>query len=503
GARSGLMQSRQRNQSKVSTFAVKGGVARSQLGDLARKNKNLPPGLRGWPVLGCLPLLGSMPHVNLTNMSKKYGPIVYLKLGTSEMVVANTPTAAKSFLKTMDINFSNRPRNAGATHLTYNMQDMVWAPYGKRWTMLRKLCNQHMLGGMALDEWQHVRLAEIGHMLRSILTHSQKSQTVNLPELLNICAANIFGQIILSKRVFESEGVEANQFKDMVVQLMTTAGYFTMGDFIPSIAWMDLQGIERGMKKLAKQFDDMLNSMIAEHQVMAKKRMAPDILDIIMSQRDNYEGQGEKLSDDNIKSLLLDLFTAGTDTSSSVIEWSLTKLILNPKLMKCAQVEMENVISVERRLKESDIPNLPYLSAICKEGFRKHPSTPLILPRISTQACEVGGYYIPKGICLTTNIWGIGTNPEIWENPLDFNPDRFLGSKIDSHGNEFNLILFGAGRRICVGVRMGIIMVEYSLGSLIQAFDWELPSGMKTMNMEEDFGLALQKKEPLVATTTQ
>ncbi|KAH9291073.1 hypothetical protein KI387_044644, partial [Taxus chinensis] len=351
-------------------------------------NKKLPPGPRGWPVLGCLPLLGSIPHVNLTNLSKKYGPIVYLKLVTSEMVVANTPAAAKAFLKTMDINFSNMPRIAGATHLAYNMQDMVWAPYGKCWTMLRKLCNQHMLGGKALDEWQHVRVAEMGHMLRSILTHSQKSQTVNLPELLNICAANIFGQIILSKRVFESEGVEANQFKDMVVQLMTTAGYFNMGDFIPSIAWMDLQGIERGMKKLAKQFDDMLNSMIEEHQAVAKKRMVPNLLDIIMSQRDNYDGQGERLSDNNIKSLLLDLFTAGVDTSSSVIERSLAELILNPNLLKYAQVEMDNVIGIERRPKESNIPNLPYLVAICKEGFRKHPSTPLSLPRISTQACE-------------------------------------------------------------------------------------------------------------------
>nr|ATG29931.1 CYP75A77 [Taxus chinensis] len=466
------------------------------------KSKKLPPGPSGWPVLGCLPLLGSMPHVALTNLSKKYGPILYLKLGTSNMVVANTPAAAKAFLKTLDINFSNRPGNAGATYLAYNSQDMVWAPYGGRWKMLRKVCNLHMLGGKALDDWQPAREAEMGHMLRSILARSRSGQTVNIPELLNLLAANVFGQIILSKRVFESEGEDANEFKEMVVELMTTAGYFNIGDHIPSIAWMDLQGIQRGMKKLHKRFDEMLTRMIAEHQAAAKKRAAPDFLDIVMSQRDNCDGQGGRLSDVHIKSLLLNLFTAGTDTSSSVIEWTLAELIQNPKLLKQAHLEMDKVVGRDRRLKESDIPKLPYLIAICKEGFRKHPSTPLSLPRVSSEPCQVGGYYVPKGTRLMVNIWGIGRDPEIWDKPLEFNPNRFVGSKIDPRGNDFQLIPFGAGRRICAGTRMGITMVEYNLGSLIHAFNWEMPPGKESLNMDESFGLALQKKEPLVAKAT-
>ncbi|GLJ52564.1 hypothetical protein SUGI_1118640 [Cryptomeria japonica] len=469
---------------------------------LLSKNKKLPPGPSGWPVLGCLPLLGSMPHVTLTDLSKKYGPIVYLKMGTSKMVVANTPAAAKAFLKTLDINFSNRPRNVGATYLAYNMQDMVWAPYGDRWKMLRKLCNIHMLGGKALDDWLPVREVEMGHMLKSIFVQSCNNQVVNVPDLLNICTANIFGQMILSKRVFEGQGDEANQFKDNVVELMTKAGYFNIGDFIPSIAWMDLHRIQGSMKKLAKRFDDMLNKMIAEHEATVATRATPDFLDVLMSKQKNFDGEEVRLSDDNIKSLLLDMFTAGTDTSSSVIEWTLAELILNPKLLQRAKDEMNGVIGRDRLLQVSDIPKLPYLVAICKEGFRKHPSTPLSLPRVSTEACQVGGYYIPKGTRLTLNIWGIGRDPKIWDNPLEFNPDRFVGSKIDPRGSDFQLIPFGAGRRICAGTRMGIAMVEYNLGSMIHAFDWELPPGKNSLNMEESFGLALQKKEPLVAKAT-
>jgi len=296
--------------------------------------------------------------------------------------------------------------------------------------------------------------------------------------------------------VFETIGNEANDFKDMVVQLMTTAGYFNIGDFIPSVAWMDLQGIERNMKKLIKRFDVLLTKMIKEHQSTAKQRASPDLLDVLMSQRNDSDG---KLLEVNIKALLLDLFAAGTDTSGSAIEWTLAELIKNPKIAKKAQEEMDAVIGRERRLEPSDIPKLPYLVAICKEGFRKHPSTPLNLPRVSTEACQVNGYYIPKNTRLMVNIWGIGRDPELWEKPAEFNPERFMGSKIDPRGNDFELIPFGAGRRICAGYRMGVVLVEYILGSLIHSFNWDLPPNVDVLDMDEVFGLALQKAVPLVA----
>eukprot|EP00253_Pinus_taeda_P008505 PITA_08505 len=286
----------------------------------------------------------------------------------------------------------------------------------------------------------------------------------------------------------------------MVVELMTCAGYFNIGDFIPSVAWMDLQGIQQGMKKLHKKWDALIQRMIEEHQSTAKQRASkPDFLDIVMSQRDNCNGQGGRLSDVHIKALLLNIFTAGTVTSNNVIEWTLAKVINNPKLLKRVYQEMDMVIGHERRLKESDLVNLPYFVAVCKEGFRKHASTPLSLPRVSTEACEVDGYYIPKNTQLIVNIWGIGRDPEVWEKLEEFNPDRFVGSKIDPRGNNFELIPFGAGRRICAGTRMGITMVEYNLGSLIHALDWDVPPNQQGLNMDEAFGLALQKVVPLVA----
>eukprot|EP00253_Pinus_taeda_P035756 PITA_35756 len=263
---------------------------------------------------------------------------------------------------------------------------------------------------------------------------------------------------------------------------------------------MDLQGIQRGMRKLHKKWDALIQRMIDEHQSTAKQRVSKlDFLEVVMSQRDNCDGQGRRLSDVHIKALLLNIFTAGTVTSSNVIEWTLAEVINNPKLLKRVYQEMDTVIGRERRLKESDLANLPYFVAVYKEGLRKHPSTLLSLPRVSTEAREVDGYYVPKNTRLMVNIWGIRRDPEVWEKPEEFNPDRFVGSKIDPRGNDFELIPFGEGRRICTGTHMGITMVEYNLGSLIHAFDWDVPPNQEGLNMDEEFGLALQKAVPLVA----
>lgn len=464
-------------------------------------SRKLPPGPKGWPIVGALPLLGTMPHVALAKMAKQYGPVMYLKMGTCDMVVASTPDAARAFLKTLDINFSNRPPNAGATHLAYDAQDMVFAHYGPRWKLLRKLSNLHMLGGKALDDWAQVRVIELGHMVQAMYESSKQGEPVVVSELLTYAMANMIGQVILSRRVFVTHGEESNEFKDMVVELMTSAGFFNIGDFIPSIAWLDLQGIERGMKKLHKRFDVLLTKMIEEHTASAHERKGkPDFLDVVVANQDNSDG--ERLNLTNIKALLLNLFTAGTDTSSSIIEWALTEMLKNPSILKRAYDEMDQVIGRNRRLEEADIAKLPYLQAICKETMRKHPSTPLNLPRVSTEACEVNGYYIPKNTRLSVNIWAIGRDPDVWENPLDFTPERFLSgkyAKIDPRGNDFELIPFGAGRRICAGTRMGIVLVEYILGTLVHSFDWKLPNGVVELNMDEAFGLALQKAVPLSA----
>ena len=207
------------------------------------------------------------------------------------------------------------------------------------------------------------------------------------------------------------------------------------------------------------------------------------------------------------RSTTQDMFTAGTDTSSIIVEWAMAEMLKNPSVMARAQEELDRVVGRGRRLEESDLPALPYLQAVCKEAMRLHPSTPLSLPHFSFDACDdVDGYRVPANTRLLVNIWAIGRDPAAWEAPLEFRPERFLpggaAEKVDPLGNYFELIPFGAGRRICAGKLAGMVFVQYFLGTLLHAFEWRLPEGEEKLDMAETFGLALPKAVPLRAVVT-
>lgn len=432
---------------------------------------------------------------------------MHLRLGFVDVVVAASASVAAQFLKVHDSNFASRPPNSGAKHIAYNYQDLVFAPYGPRWRMLRKICSVHLFSAKALDDFRHVRQEEVAILTR-VLVGAGKS-TVKLGQLLNVCTTNALARVMLGRRVFgDGSGggdPKADEFKDMVVELMVLAGEFNIGDFIPALDWLDLQGVTKKMKKLHVRFDSFLNTIVEEHKTgNGGASDHVDLLSTLIALKDDADGEGGKLSDIEIKALLLNLFAAGTDTSSSTVEWAIAELIRHPHILKQAQQELDTVVGPDRLVTEPDLSQLPFLQAIVKETFRLHPSTPLSLPRISSESCEVDGYYIPKGSTLLVNVWAIARDPNMWVNPLEFQPARFLpgGEKpyVDVRGNDFEVIPFGAGRRICAGMSLGLRMVQLLVATLVQTFDWELANGLEPekLNMDEAYGLTLQRAQPLM-----
>ena len=127
-----------------------------------RSRRSLPPGPRPWPLIGNLPHLGSVPHHAIASLARKYGPLMHLRLGQVDVVVAASASVAAQFLKVHDANFASRPPNSGAKHIAYNYQDLVFAPYGPRWRMLRKIVSVHLFSGKALEDFRHVRQVRFG-----------------------------------------------------------------------------------------------------------------------------------------------------------------------------------------------------------------------------------------------------------------------------------------------------------------------------------------------------
>ncbi|KHN00774.1 Cytochrome P450 76C4 [Glycine soja] len=196
-----------------------------------------------------------------------------------------------------------------------------------------------------------------------------------------------------------------------------------------------------------------------------------------------------------------DLFIAGSDTSGSTSEWAMAELLRNPEAMQKAREELIQVICTSNEVKESDIPRLPYIQAIVKETLRLHPPVPLLLPYVAAHDVKVCGYTIHKGNQGLINAWSIGRNPRFWDNPLLFQPERFLRSKIDFKGRDFMYLPFGAGRRICPGLSLANRMITLMLATFLHSFEWELPQGVtpQTLDMSEQYGITLKRLSPLCA----
>ncbi|KAL3358987.1 hypothetical protein AABB24_015856 [Solanum stoloniferum] len=209
----------------------------------------------------------------------------------------------------------------------------------------------------------------------------------------------------------------------------------------------------------------------------------------------------QEIDRNHIEHLFLDMFVAGSDTTSNTLEWAMAELLKNPHTLEKAQEELAQVIGRGKLIDEADVAKLSYLRCVVKETFRIHPPAPFLIPRKAVEDVEFCGYIIPKDSQVLVNIWAIRHDSSLWEDPLDFKPERFWESDIDVRGQNFELIPFGAGRRICPGLPLAIKMVPVTLGSILNTFNWKLHGGIapKDLDMEEKFGITLGKAQPLLA----
>ncbi|KAI3522067.1 hypothetical protein L1887_11545 [Cichorium endivia] len=199
-----------------------------------------------------------------------------------------------------------------------------------------------------------------------------------------------------------------------------------------------------------------------------------------------------------IKATCLTMLIGGLDTTSVTLTWALSLLLNNPKTLKIAQDEIDEHVGRKRPVEESDLKHLVYIDAIFKETLRLYPPGPFGLPHETMEDCVVQGYNIPSGTRLMLNLWKMHRDPNIWPNPYEFQPGRFLTSHkdIDLKGNHFELLPFGTGRRVCPGILYALQAARLALATLIQQFELKNASN-EPVDMTEVFGVTVSKATPL------
>lgn len=459
----------------------------------------LPPGPPGVPLLGNLPFLDPELHTYFTELGKKYGPIVKLQLGGKIGIIVNSPSVAREILKDHDVIFANRDVPQAGRIATYGGFDISWTPYGPEWRMLRKICTIKMLSNAGLDSVYELRHREVKNTVAYL--YRRAGSAVNVGEqvfltVFNVVTSMLWGGSVDGDKI--RDGLAA-EFRQTISDITGLLGKPNVSDFFPSLARFDFQGIEKQMLKLVLKLDTIFEKMIDERLKMtdvdegAKKN---DFLQFLLKVKDEGDSK-TPLTMVQLKGLLMDMVIGGTDTSSNTIEFAMAEMMKNPKVLEKAKEELAIVVGEQNIVEESHIQSLPYLKAIMKETLRLHPILPLLVPHSPSQTTVISKYTIPKGSRVFFNVWAIHRDPNNWENPLEFVPERFFNDQFDFSGSDFRYLPFGSGRRNCAGIAMAERMVMYLLATLLHSFDWKL-NEVEKIEIEEKFGIVLKMKKPLV-----
>ncbi|KAL5975996.1 hypothetical protein ACLOJK_020326 [Asimina triloba] len=477
--------------------------------------QRLPPSPVALPLFGHLHLLRPLVHRSLHALANRYGPILLLRLGTlGDAVIVSSPALAREFLKSHDLAFASRPWMVAQQYIGgHDSVSFTFLPYGPRWKFFKKILVTQLLSASRLEKMAGIRQEEIKLFLRSLLEKSRAGEVADFEEMLPVLTNNVICRMMLGMKIKN----KAEEYRKLVWEHLDLSGkFFIVHLLLGSIIKFDLFGYGKRLKKANERFMEIVDEIIEEHeqkqQQLKQKRETEqlveedgdqeeeeeDLLDTLLKISEDEEAEC-KLTRHNIRTFLLDISGGGTETAAITMHWALAELLKNPITFRKARDEIDSVAGTNRLVQESDTPNLPYIQAVLKETLRLHPPAPINL-RLCSQDCTIAGFSIPKGTKLFTNVWCLGRDPEHWEKPHEFRPERFLNSNIDVKGQHFQLLPFGSGRRMCPGMSLALSVMQVTIASMVQCFDWMSPNGeinsIKT-ELKEQAGVTIHMARPL------
>ncbi|TVU43844.1 hypothetical protein EJB05_10342, partial [Eragrostis curvula] len=483
-----------------------------------RRDHGLPPSPPGvkLPILGHLHLVDlRRPHVSLRDLADRHAAgdgLLVLQLGQVANLVVSSPRGAEAILRAHDHAFASRPPSAVSDILFSGGSDVALASYGEYWRQARKLVTTHLLSARKVHLLRRARHEETRLVLAKLRAAANVVDDVG--DLLGTFVNDVVSRAV-SGRLVRDEG-RNRTFRELSAANGELLGGFNLDNYFPTLAKLLSFITPAGMacaeaRRCRNRWDHLLDTIIDEHH----RDEAPsssshdhqddniineddgDFIDVLLSLQHEYG-----LTRDQVKVILMDMFAAGTDTSSIVLEYAMIELIRNPHIMTKLRAEIiSNTPREQDMVNEDNLNNMPYLKAVVKETIRLHPPVPLLLPRISMEKCHVNGYTIPAGMRVIVNAWALARDAKSWDKAQEFMPERFLdnNTSVDFMGRDFKFIPFGAGRRMCPGMNFGLATVEIMLANLLYTFNWELPPGTKKedIDMTDVFGLTMHPKHKL------
>ncbi|CAN0856106.1 Desmethyl-deoxy-podophyllotoxin synthase, partial [Linum grandiflorum] len=374
-----------------------------------------------------------------------YGPLIHLQFGQVSAVVISSSEIAK--------------------HIAF-------APYGEYWRQLRRVCTLELLSSRRVGSYRSIREKETSDFVRRIA--SREGSLTNLSEMIGSLTNSITATAAFGKKC----GEEQDEFLRIVKEVLQVASGFSLPDMFPSSTWLHVfSGLEGKLVNIRDLSDKILGKIIDEHRQKKTSgnctdgvEQEEDLVDVLLLAQKHGHIPFPCDGDTCLKSIIMEIFTAGTETSATTVTWAMTELVRDQRVYEKAQSEVRRVFGGKGMVTEDGIEELKYLKMVVKEALRLHTPAAL-LARQTTEDVKIEGYDIPAKTKVLANVWAIARDPKYWKEPERFWRERFMEVSSDFQGTDFMFMPFGIGRRICPGMNFGIANIELPLASLLYHFD--------------------------------
>ncbi|OXB55485.1 hypothetical protein ASZ78_016456 [Callipepla squamata] len=505
------------------------------------KGLRSPPGPRGLPLLGSVLELRKNPHLVLTQMSRKYGDVMEVTIGSQPVVVLSGLETIKQALVRQAEDFMGRPDLPSYRHITDGQSLTFSTDSGEVWKARRKLA-QNALKNFSIAASpraastclleEHVS-SEASYLVTKFLQVMEEKQSFDPFRYMVVSVANVICAMCFGKR-YDHNNKELLSVVNVAEQFGDATAVGNPSDFIPLLRYLPSRNMELFLD-FNKRLMNLLKTAVEEHYETYDKNSIRDITDSLIEQCTERKAEGNsatQIPNEKIINLVNDIFGAGFDTVTTTLSWSLMYLVTYPHIQKKIQAELDQTIGRERRPRLSDRGTLPYTEAFILEVFRHSSFMPFTIPHrqvlgfqrgwranldfmksaedaeeasqsltvlspltSTTRDTVLNGYYIPKGRCVFVNQWQVNHDEKLWKDPEAFNPERFL----NADGTELNkeeaekVMTFGLGKRRCIGESIGRWEVFLFLSTLLQQLEFSVRDGKK-VDMTPIYGLSIKHK---------
>ncbi|PHT30125.1 Cytochrome 89A2 [Capsicum baccatum] len=469
-------------------------------------NKKFPPGPFAFSVITSSLRTNADIERTLRDLKTKYGPVFKLRIGIGfrrpSIFVASHSLAYQALVQQGAV-FSDRPKAAQTSVTIHSSRiNIASSPYGPSWRLLRRNLVSEILHPSRTKCYSKARSRALSILIQQLRFDSADAEVITLIDHFRCAMFYILVMMCFGDKIDEPQ---VKQIRDVQRRWMKNAGRFINLSFFPRSLqkiifrnqWKELIELMHEQERIFVPLIESRMKAKTEEDVVA---YADTLLDLEFPEEKRKFNQGE------IVSLCSEFLNGGTDTTSTSLQWIMANLVNYPSIQEKLYKEISEVVNrgnpKPKEVKEEDLEKMSYLKAVILEGLRRHPPGHFLQPHMVTEEVELNGYAIPKNTPINFMVADMNLDPQVWDNPLDFKPERFLSANgvteaFDITGvREIKMMPFGAGRRVCPAYGLAMLHLEYFVANLIWHFEWKAVDG-SNVDLSEKQEFTVTMKKPL------